>query len=175
MKLIVVEGPDGSGKSTLIENLRYATDRYFCIFKPTGPPRTSQNLYGAVRHLGALRYGPDVPIVVDRHPLISEPIYGVALRNEDIVAKRYSAEEVQFLLDVTVDRLIYCRPPAHIIAESLGKNRQLKGVSEQVGKIIGMYDERMKTLRQRVSFPVLTYDWTSNNNPSLHHLFFGSI
>lgn len=77
---ILVEGPDGSGKSTLISQLAPALDAHVILGE--GPPRLGEDMNKRVSRCihEVLHYrGLDVNIILDRASAVSEPIY-TALR-----------------------------------------------------------------------------------------------
>ena len=69
MKNIVVEGPDGSGKSTLVNRIAQCVP--FLIQPGAGPPKSPQEI--RQRAFGYMKLEHKI---FDRHPLISELIYG---------------------------------------------------------------------------------------------------
>lgn len=171
--LIVVEGPDGSGKTTLIENLRHTSKRYFGIARMQGPPNSLDDLLRALNWLGHSSKS-SLPIICDRHPLISERIYGPLLRGTDYVEKGIPGNGR--ILRALVDRVIYCRPPNKVILEGVRKEKQLEGVVNHTVKLIDLYDREMAELRM-FSIPVLSYDWTLPvaNEVFYEDLFFGEV
>ena len=172
MKVIVVEGPDGSGKSTLLSSLRYHTKRHFLTVQRSGPPNDRDVLTRTIEWFSdSISY--NLHIICDRHPLISEPIYGVALRGENLLETVYDPEELPAIFSSHIDRIIYCRPSRFTIERSIGNQPQLKGVMEKLVDIIDAYDEIMYRI-DRWGIPVIKYDWQQNST-SLDNLFFGEL
>lgn len=66
--IIVVEGPDASGKSTLAKHIVQQT--FWGYVPGEGPPKYSGEIVERIR-----RYKSYSECVFDRHPCISEPIY----------------------------------------------------------------------------------------------------
>lgn len=142
MKAIIVEGPDGSGKSTLIETISRDMDI------PMGP-RFATSLGGPLDGLGyrvereAATWN-DKPVkIYDRHPLVSDYIYGPILRggvDESLLA--LSQDLVNLIKRNTM--LVLCLPPYEVVRdnvmaeESMG---QLSGVAENIGDIYDMYSQ----------------------------------
>jgi hypothetical protein len=179
--IVVVEGPDGSGKSTLIDNLRFSCDKHYVALRRSGPPQDADEIVTVVNWMNRMSIG-KVPLICDRHPLISEPIYGQALRGSNLLDGIYSVDDIKENFLDHVDRVIYCRPPTSVICRKMHDNQQLKGVVEKIDEITQKYDHTMKLL----SFwgvIVLNYDWTDThsqwNDPEwkqrLEALFFGRI
>lgn len=175
MSIVIVEGPDGAGKTTLISNLRKATKRHFITLSRNGRPRKPDDLLLSIPWIAQCPEGVD--LVCDRHPLISEWIYGPHVRGEDpYVASVYSPASSIDLLGRTVGRIIYCRPPLKTIFDGVRMEEQMGGVNESISKIVTLYDQTMNNLRY-ADIKVLYYDWTfaSRVPDNLEQLFFGDI
>lgn len=176
--IVVVEGPDGAGKSTLIDNLRVQSKRHFVALRRSGPPDHPAEITSVINWINTMRDGL-VPLICDRHPLISEPIYGMTLRGSNILSNVYSVEDLKSMFKY-IDRVIYCRPPDRTILSKMHENAQLKGVTEHIEKIIDLYDKTMMLLEEW-GVRVIAYDWTgadltrkfTGRTCDLHNLFFG--
>lgn len=154
MSIIVVEGVDASGKSTLMENLR-TVPGYFLLLRHSCRPLKS---YDIARFLQFIENESSAMVrVVDRHPLISEPIYGPILRNENLVEKIYNPDQVVRRLERTVARIIYCRPAVARIKENLRNRPQLAGIETHIDELVKRYDDRMLSLANIV--PIIHYDY----------------
>ena len=151
--MIIVEGPDGSGKSTLVELIRQKSHRFFWLMRPSGPPKSRQDILRTL-HWVRLRQ-PELSILLDRHPAISEPIYGPRLRGLNKIPDFDSPEGRKILLWGT-NVIVYCRPALPVIVSNCFSSFQLEGVREQIEDIVGAYDRMMQELS--ASFRVLKYD-----------------
>src|SRR5580692_3062319 len=174
MSIVVVEGPDGGGKSTLIDNLRLSCDRHYISLRRSGPPKFADEIHEVLGWIGRAKHL-SVPLILDRHPLISEDIYGPILRGSSLLTHWYDNEEVIAIFKQTVDRVIYCRPPTNVIYNKLHANPQLKGVAEKIGEITQQYDFTMKLL-EHWGVHVIWYDWTAEHegdSANLGVMFFG--
>lgn len=179
MSIVVVEGPDGSGKSTLIKNLREDTSRYYVSLHNAGPPQDVLNVQCITNWIAKMAVG-RVPLVCDRISLISEPIYGQVLRNENILEGSYTTDDIKDFFVENVDRVIYCRPPTAIIHKGLLAEKQLRGVADRIEDLTQCYDHIMR-LVAHWGVRVITYDWTGvdmtkkfGGTPrNLDDLFFG--
>lgn len=174
MGLVIVEGCDASGKSTLIEQLRLESKKYFWVVRSSGPPRTYPEVADAISWLTRSSHsGP--PIVCDRHPLISEPIYGLVLRGKNLLAGHFSESDIREHLLDSVDRIIYCRPPTEQILLKIGHQAQLKGVPDNLERLIQVYDQTMEFLEKHFGVVVKHYDYTVDTSEAkLVSLFGGS-
>lgn len=147
LRHIVVEGVDGSGKSTLIRELANwrAADAGTPHFTLPGK-RSSSSTGGPVADLDkwveqdALVMPWRPPTIYDRHPLISEPIYGPICRN--ILPGRfnsptwlgmYRARLAGYVL------VIWCSPPLEEIVKNVTKSEQMAGVTENVIPLANAY------------------------------------
>lgn len=168
MSLIVVEGVDASGKSTLLENARIAIKKkYFLLLRHSCRPLIPADVHmflHAAENMG-------IDTIVDRHPYISEPIYGPLLRGHNLIDDITTDENALRHLAKTVDRIIYCRPRRFKIVANLEKLPQLVGIKEKIEKLIDAYDQRMGILQRYVS--VIPYDYELPRD--LESMFFGDI
>lgn len=155
MSIIVVEGVDASGKSTLLENLRSIPKEYFLLVRHSCRPLSAFHLLSFLRFI---EHDTSLLTVVDRHPLISETIYGPLLRNQNLVDKVFTPEQARKRLEKTVSKIIYCRPPVRRIKETLLNRPQLVGVAEHIDQLIVHYDGVMDILAR--SMQVVRYDYT---------------
>lgn len=135
MPLVIIEGPDGSGKTTLANSLLKGTGLPTILIRRSGSPGDKETIENQMELIQDLGKGP-LNVIADRHPLISEQIYGKILRNQ--VWPGWSAGKVSSILLNSF--LIYCRPPRETIQSCLECNDQLEGVHERIGALIEEYD-----------------------------------
>jgi tRNA uridine 5-carbamoylmethylation protein Kti12 len=148
MALVVVEGCDGSGKTTLIDELRRRAVKYSVVLRASFPRSAVQisSFIDLVKYAKA-----EIPLVIcDRFHPISEQVYGPVIRRQ-VVA--YHPDEIR-----PVDLIVHCRPPLGVIQKAVHHNPQMAGVLDQVPALVERYDELMALLNWAV--PVLTYDYT---------------
>ncbi|MCO5760317.1 MAG: hypothetical protein NHG36_02220 [Chromatiaceae bacterium] len=149
--LVVVEGPDGSGKTTLIEQLRNRGDSaYFVTLRPSGPPPSLAHVT-RFAHLAGIA-AKDETVLCDRFPPISEYVYGKVLRGHSLVTTDYL---IRSLHEVT--SIVYCRPCLKTLVQNLETERQMAGVAENLLRLRGEYDATMDLISQVV--PTLYYDF----------------
>lgn len=155
MSIVVVEGMDGSGKTTLIEKSRGSQkDRYFAIIRASRYP---PDVKTAVRYLSFVDMPRNIDLVLDRFHFISDRIYGPILRGADI----FQEFPIQFGL-AHVNVVVYARPPVSYILDNLHKNLQLSGVTEQATALINRYDNHMDKLKE-TGVVVMQYDYTNDD------------
>ncbi len=155
--LIVVEGVDGAGKTTLIDSLASHSKRPFWRIQGLNPYRDSAPLESFLRWLKTIP--PHVDIVCDRIPLISEPIYGTILRSFDRM-EYLGAKEIDEFFQLPHLRIIYCRPSRYKLIDSVQKNPQLAGVVEHLDALLNQYDLRMACLTRTYGIHIRTHDFT---------------
>lgn len=170
--IVVVEGPDGSGKSTLIDNLRLSCDRHCVTLGRSGRPKDLDEIKCVVSWIE--KYSGPTPLLMDRHPFISEAIYGNVLRGKSLLQDYYTMHDIDMHFRTSIDLVIYCRPPTSVIYHKLNANPQLKGVREHINEIVRMYDSTMRYI-EHAGARVVEYDWTNNEKSvSPEQLIFGA-
>jgi len=139
--MLILEGPDGGGKTTLLETI---TERYPGIMQA---PRASSSVEGPVKNLfewateDMNAWGLRPYSIYDRHPLISEYVYGNATRRS--VAPGFNTAAAARLRQVMYRQalVIFCLPPLKVVRENVRANapEQMAGVVENITKIYQMY------------------------------------
>ena len=151
--MILVEGPDNSGKSTLIDQLT----KRFDLFKgdrPHGPPKNEQELYYRIKDFE--NFYNSKMFIMDRNPIIGESIYGPILRNhnmlEDIGSQDVLEMEANLFSKISTGTifLIYCRPPLENLLDlsthqvkPYDTKEHLESLSKNKSKIVEAYDKFM--------------------------------
>lgn len=161
MSLLIVEGPDGAGKTTLIESFRQSIKRYFGMFRFSRNPANPEDV---IAFLNMLETRPkNLILFCDRHPLISEPIYGPILREANHAAEFSLSRHLEDLQETV--QIIYCRPSKDVILRNVAETRgtQLEGVPEEIEKIIDAYDHRMRRMEEEFNIPIRYYDFRMDN------------
>jgi hypothetical protein len=116
--MIVVEGPDGAGKTTLIKEIRaqfpvVVADR---LVSPEARPVVTDMRLATESRTRGLNQG----VVFDRHPLISGPIYHAILGG---TTNTFMFEDLGWLtfmntlFEQAKPTLIYCIPPRKVCLE----------------------------------------------------------
>ena len=159
MSTVIIEGPDGAGKSVLLRRLLEKHPEY------RQAPRACSSLGGPLRGddlvVYLTQYGSMDGAIYDRHPVISGAVYDAVLRQApDITTGRYLQKSFGWI--VKNARVIYCRPPMDVIFRAVAASPQMPGVARNIYRIVGTYDSVMHHL-----VPHETYDWTTDDLPDL--------
>lgn len=154
--MIILEGPDGSGKTTL--GRRLSELHGIPLIK-----RDKQDAYLwcmselSCWSLSGLR-------IYDRFALVSEYIYGPLRRGEKAVefelGYRPTAEMMErFVRDALI---IYCRPPANVIIQNVMETSQPTDILSITRSAIAAYDEWFTHMNH------VLFDYTSDTPESLN-------
>lgn len=152
--MIIVEGPDGAGKSTLVQELcdhfpltvgeRGVTDRHKLY------EVTRQDTYTA---LAAAVKGNQYPQIWDRL-FFSEMVYAPVIGREC----EFSLDEQNFvrrILKTLACPVIVCLPPWDVVKQNVHGTDQMDGVHENLQQIYEAYHEVFENMPW-----VLWYDYT---------------
>lgn len=159
--ILVLEGPDNGGKSTLAEYLQsHAGLRY--VSHLGGRTMDRDALHQRSRDL---IYTGDTPVVADRFHPISDYIYRKVFGGERV----FSDRELKFFVEglkTAHAALIYCRPSLRAAQEAEHKMAGdddaawMKRVDEQLPAVFKEYDTLMAQITSHGILPVIHYDWT---------------
>jgi hypothetical protein len=159
--LIVVEGPDGSGKTTLIQTLKEFTGF------PVAPRVVSKEAQAMTDLKEWTENNVDrgfQATLFDRHRLFSEPIYGPILRDKFepgfddpawfayYMAKFYQCRPI----------VIYCMPPLETVLHNLQGDEENSAVQFAAREVYGAYYNKSITEYVLRDFTFL-YDYTSSD------------
>lgn len=159
--IIILEGPDNAGKSTLARML--AEDLKVEVVHPGGPPA---NIADALIRCGEqamlFQLGESISFIYDRVTCISEPIYR-GIDTHLVAFGLFQADLASEVADHNV-LLVYCRPPIRVIKDFSGhvtKAHETEEVVEHakrnIDRIIIEYDEVMARLKP------IVYDYTADD------------
>lgn len=158
-QVIILEGPDGAGKSTLADCLQQMTV-YDSVHLSAPVNETAYEL--CTRHLSAVLETGNHTIFDRFH--VSEPIYGPVARGYDTMCDGYDAIENTLWLS-TRPVLVLCMPPyTHAYknwVKRAAKGGEMLVKSEQFSRVYEGYEKA----HRRTSLPVLTYDYTKFSEP----------
>jgi hypothetical protein len=149
LRHIIVEGPDGSGKDTLIHSLLGWFGDH------TLHERASTSLGGPVNNL-ARWTAQDVatmhiqrPSIYNRHPLISELIYSkyrLPPRPQDVEFTHKAWRDALRNHAAKFALVVFCQPPAHIVRSTVltqGRDAHMPGVYDRILDIYADYESHM--------------------------------
>ena len=167
--VIIVEGPDGSGKTTLIKNLQNRFVIKNLKAKRHGPPVDAEDLYERTKDLLMEATHSNVNCIIDRFGLIGEQIYGPICRGKDLwVDIPEKRQEIFSAFNTLNPFIIYCRPPANIIAnlsnhevKEYDTPEHLKSLHENQALIIRSYDNFFANWK---SYNFFIWDYTKPEN-----------
>jgi hypothetical protein len=154
MTTILVEGPDGSGKTTLIEKARGSQNEHYFIKVKASRYPTDVSL--SFQYLSWLHQCPH-DLMLDRLSFVSERIYGPLLRGVDLFKNLPLSFGIKGM-----DAVVYCRPNDDVIFANVDKSVHLKGVSTNIGAIITAYDDLMRTIKEKNITQVFNYDYNED-------------
>lgn len=156
--MIIVEGPDGSGKSNLVRRIN----------EEFGLPiheRASTSVGGPVEDLMGWAYRdvttmPEQPLsVYDRHPLISEYIYAPLVR---ILRHEFVTPSAHTLIRLMARQtfVVWCVPPYTYVSGNVSDDldNQMQGVHENLGAIYELYN----AMRMFWSGQSMVWDYTKS-------------
>lgn len=144
--MVIVEGPDGSGKSTLVQRL---SEELKVEVRPRACTSDNGVDPATLREWVDQDLGGDTQGLYDRHPLISEPIYGPIIRGR--MAEGFADPEwLSMSLSMLRQRtsiFIFCLPPwpavrHNVIINHKASTPHLKGVLKHSEALYEMYVHR---------------------------------
>ena len=162
--MFIVEGPDGGGKTTLIRRLQdelgFELMPRACTSDNGVDPTTLKQWVE-----DDLRNASPQGLFYDRHPLISEPIYGPLIRGE--MAEGFNHVgwlATQFArLSLMKPVMIFCLPPKQIVLENIRDSHEattdhLEGVLRSAGAIYDLYC--LRAAQEALSISTWVWDFT---------------
>lgn len=154
--MIIIEGCDNTGKSTLAEKLSKDLGIEVQHSVRPDPSLAPHNIMEhAKRQLRPRR------IILDRVFAISEYVYGRVIRGQSLLKEHHGDAFME--LYQRQHMIIYCRPSDKVIQDNKGRD-QMEGVVDNFPKIIAEYDDLIKELEQFYKGPIVCYDYTSRSS-----------
>lgn len=130
MTILIIEGIDGSGKSTLVRDLRSLING---VFLSTSGPPGDQQLY---RETMWIQQKPsDTTLVLDRFRLTSELVYGPLLRGSSRVDKSYVLDWFRAFEPI----FVLCDPGLTEVRSNIIEGKHLEGVADRIPAIYEAY------------------------------------
>jgi len=164
--IIIVEGMDGTGKTTLVQQLAHHLDMEPKKFvKSSGPDEDYKltlfdNTLSEIQELEiASAEGKSIKRLYDRFPLISEVVYGPILRGHHCFEGLHYPLRRRLLALKTV--IIYCRPDRDVIQTNIQQTPQMSGVREHFKELLNAYDNFFRELTETPGNSYITvFDYT---------------
>lgn len=159
IKRVVVEGPDGCGKSTLIEQLMTVEfpDLFYYVKNKKGPEANFAEFWPGELEVEQR----DVVPLHDRF-FYSELVYGPVLRGR-LNAETALIRNVSWFLRMGAF-LIYCRPDNETIMHEVLVYPQMAGVVEALPQLITNYDILMEQEATWYGQRFFKYDWKNEDH-----------
>ena len=165
--MIILEGPDGAGKTTLIKQL---AEKYSLPIAPRVVSKDAESMIVSLKAWVEDNVSQGFQATLfDRHRLISEPIYGAVLRK----TFEPGFDSVQWLHAMNTmfykhcrPMILYCLPPFEVVKANVQNDENNKVVKEAIRKIYALYTAR--AAQDAVLSGALIYDYTST---PIDHIF----
>lgn len=153
---IIVEGPDGAGKTQLVDNLC----GWFHLHKVVNELGPEQKLEWWWPETVAMTT--PAPPIHDRF-FYSELVYGPIVRGylkvpEDLIRSIQAGLRHEALL-------IYARPSRETLELGVQAHDQMKGVAEKFTELVDSYDRLMSIETLHYGQRFYRYDWVKNYEP----------
>ena len=161
--MVIIEGPDGSGKTTLITQLKEELGIEVA-------PRVVDKDTNAMVNLADwvdnnLNIG-RVPTLFDRHRLISETIYGPIMREKasenGFVDMSWLAPRMSRLYNEVKPFIIYCLPPLQVVRDNILGHEDNKAVEAKINQIYASYVARISLDYSISETPVKVWNYTAS-------------
>jgi predicted ATPase len=159
-RLVILEGPDGSGKSTLSKAF---TGQGF-TYVHQGPFKSNAVLESMDNALAAMKQASPPVVVFDRLHL-GERVYGPVFRDDDKLGQIGQVNLERWLMDRFHAMVVMCLPPE----ETCIDNWRRRVVT---GKEMFTDESKMREVWHRyneldTSIPTVRYDYTAHSVPEL--------
>lgn len=156
---IILEGPDGAGKTTLVQELQHHFPKMevhprFCTSKGGPIADLAEEVYKDVKTY-------PTHYIYDRHPVISEFIYSTTIPSRSLSSAFLSDTMGRIRQRVALHSLvIWCIPPFSVVKRNIEQDQdtQMDGVASNIDRIYEQY------LMHKLMWPgrSVNYDYTNS-------------
>ncbi len=170
MKLIIIEGPDGAGKSRLVENLVKLLDgRGLVEVAHHGPYPGEKRIadhYLASFAAGREQYQPAPDYVILDRCWLSELVYGPIFRE----AVRLSSAELRILTRAALGCetvVVYALPGADVCVKNMAgreKDNYLTARPDRFKRLYAAYRDQWRELMKLTGLPTIVYNYAADPN-----------
>jgi hypothetical protein len=159
-KMIIIEGMDNTGKTTLIQRLIREVGRgYLSAMVSLGPNKTLlEQFHWVDKQIALAKMGGPLTIY-DRFLPICDVVYGPIIRNGSLWGINHLI--INQLLEEVNPLIIYCRPSNEKVIGFEDGREQMEGVVENAKELLDGYDEVMKKLLKS-GFEIINYNYENN-------------
>lgn len=157
---VVVEGMDGAGKTTLVNQLESFLGDYG-HFVPGYNRVVGEKSPMSQWWMEQLAENPVGRVIIHDRFFYPELVYGPVLRNKIDTDGSTQFYVQNFLRQYAF--LIYCRPPIAVLREGAQVEKQMEGVYDRFTELTVEYDKLMITEAEAMDGRFIKYDWTENN------------
>lgn len=160
-KMIIIEGMDNTGKTTLIQRLIREVGRgYLSAMVSLGPNRTLlEQFHWNDKQIALAKMGGPLT-VYDRFLPICDAVYGPIVRKGSLWNINHLV--IDQLLQEVNPLIIYCRPSDEVVLGFEDGRDQMEGVVENAKKLLDQYDINIEKLRD-MGFKVIQYNYLNEN------------
>ena len=165
--MIIVEGPDGAGKTTILEVIRAYTGWDIAPRVVSKEAKAMADLMVWTERNVAMGFQKKL---FDRHRLISDPIYRFALRSKVMQPSLYNFYWLSGMFQKFYEAepiIIYCLPPLGTVRRNLEGDEDNKVIVGDIDRIYYMYSAHIASQMQRPGLSVYHYDYTTGDEGEL--------
>lgn len=164
--MIIVEGPDGAGKSTLIKQILNEFPQLSVA--PRVVSKETEALVDLRVWVDNHFLEDTKNVIFDRHRLISEPIYGPILRRQNqepgFTDRDWMYDSLVKLYIHTKPLVIYCLPPLEVVKANLANDPDNVKVVDSIDAIYCAYVA--KSSIDAITGRAFVWDYTIMTDPS---------
>jgi adenylate kinase family enzyme len=149
--MIILEGADGCGKSTLAEIL---SARFKLEIYHSGRPQTESELYDTIYEIKSQKENK----IIDRVPWISDVVYNNALKRQHRIP-----ESIMYTFIEESDIVIWCNPSLAVLNIKEGKGHKPEHYMDQVKTNSDVLRSEYTRFFESYQFDFFKYDYTNKN------------